>query len=524
MKILYKIILLLLITPAIYSQNNLPYLNASPGNEMQMVTGPDSSCFVFRGDRITRISKTLNVIWDKSYTGISFKNLLLSKTGSLFFLSNHQFGKINASDGNIVWAKSVNSFSSSVGSGSNTTGNITLQQLLLDRNNHLAISAVHSYTSPVNFLFFKTDTSGNSISEQIFTFSLQFATSLKLNLVNDSSGTYNFFISYAGGLSNSSAGFTFAFNSLSNTLSAPKSVYGYGGIPGPYLNRSYFYKSRKNHSDFYLVYSVVNPPSPAETIHIIKCNPKRKLKSISFPSSFMNEAKQFLEDEKENVSIWLVKDGPGGRDFEVITIDSSMQITNAFNFYHIAPAALNPSFNVKLLSFNNMSDYILAYGGPFLTNSPLTLLPLHTTPTCGQGLVYSNGTTCSITAACNFPQGFFSGTVYSATLTSASFSPTVLTYTNATVQNYCTILGVNETHVSPSFQLYPNPASETLLLKSNIPGQYTITLFNQLGEHIQSFDATTPDVSLNLQRLLPGVYFIDAKTDRYRYHLKFIKE
>lgn len=490
-----------------------------------MVTGPDSSCFVFRGNRITRLSKTLNVIWDKSYNGISFKNLLLSKTGSLFFLSNHQFGKINASDGNMVWAKSVNSFSSSVGSGSNTTGNITLQQLLLDRNNHLAISAIHSYNSAVNLLFFKTDTSGNSISEHIFAFVAPFGSTHKLKMINDSSGTYNFFLSFEQGMSNSSGGYAFSFNSLTNVLSPAKSIFFYGGVPsGQYISTCSFYKSLKSHSDFYLVYSVVTSPSSAGTTHIIKCNSHRKLKYISFPSNFMNEAKEFLEDEKQNVSLRLFKNGPSGMYYEIVSIDSSMQVTNVFSFYHITPSLGAQLFDVKLLSFNNLNSYILAHGAPFPTNSPLTLLPLHTTPLCGQSLTYSNGGTCSITPQCVFPVSIPSGTAYSATVTSTSFSPIVLTYTNATVQNYCTILGLNETHASPSMQLYPNPASETLLLKSNIPGQYTITLFNQLGEHIQSFDATTPDVSLNLQRLLPGVYFIDVKTDRHRYHLKFIKE
>ena len=86
MKVRYILIVLSIIFTFSSQSQNLPYLNASTGNIGQSFTDADTNIYMFHGKRLEKLSKNLNVIWVNTYNNINFSNLLLSKTGSIFFI------------------------------------------------------------------------------------------------------------------------------------------------------------------------------------------------------------------------------------------------------------------------------------------------------------------------------------------------------------------------------------------------------------------------------------------------------
>ena len=96
---IYFTSLFLLVLSFGFSQN-YSYLNASTGNKDEYPVDKDTNIYMFQGGRLTKTDKNFNVIWSYTYTGVSFTNLLLSKTGSIYFIegngiTNKYFGKIN---------------------------------------------------------------------------------------------------------------------------------------------------------------------------------------------------------------------------------------------------------------------------------------------------------------------------------------------------------------------------------------------------------------------------------------------
>nr|MBA3665253.1 hypothetical protein [Bacteroidota bacterium] len=66
-----------------FSQN-FPYLNASTGNP-DFFTDKDTNMFIIHGNRIAKVDKNYNPVWVNTYGSLTFKRVLLSKTGSMYF-------------------------------------------------------------------------------------------------------------------------------------------------------------------------------------------------------------------------------------------------------------------------------------------------------------------------------------------------------------------------------------------------------------------------------------------------------
>ncbi|MGZ4091337.1 MAG: hypothetical protein ACXVNO_11495, partial [Bacteroidia bacterium] len=79
------VMLFLLFTAFCFSQN-FPYLNASTGNP-NFFTDSDTNMYMIHGNRLAKMDKNFNPIWVNTYGSLSLKNILLSKTGSMYFIA-----------------------------------------------------------------------------------------------------------------------------------------------------------------------------------------------------------------------------------------------------------------------------------------------------------------------------------------------------------------------------------------------------------------------------------------------------
>lgn len=160
--ILFSIII---VFSGILKAQTFPYLNASTGNRNQYIIDSDSNLIMFHQNQIEKLDNHFNPIWVKKYIGLDFYSLLLSKTGSIYFIAadttnytyfnlqyNRHIGKID-SEGNLEWEKTITH---------NTLSNINLRQLFLDRNNHLIISGEGTNTNGSGIIL-KLDTLGGPI-------------------------------------------------------------------------------------------------------------------------------------------------------------------------------------------------------------------------------------------------------------------------------------------------------------------------------------------------------------------------
>jgi hypothetical protein len=106
MKKLYSTICLLL---ACYSfSQNFPYLNASTGNP-DFFTDADTNMYFIHGNRLAKVDKNFQPVWANTYGNFILKNVLLSKTNSLYFIGGTNgtvIGKFHA-NGNLAWIKST---------------------------------------------------------------------------------------------------------------------------------------------------------------------------------------------------------------------------------------------------------------------------------------------------------------------------------------------------------------------------------------------------------------------------------
>ena len=83
--ILFSIII---VFSGILKAQTFPYLNASTGNEGQYIVDADTNIFMYHDNQLEKYDKNFNSIWVKKYSGLSFCNLLLSKTGSIYFIAS----------------------------------------------------------------------------------------------------------------------------------------------------------------------------------------------------------------------------------------------------------------------------------------------------------------------------------------------------------------------------------------------------------------------------------------------------
>lgn len=84
--------------------------------------------------------------------------------------------------------------------------------------------------------------------------------------------------------------------------------------------------------------------------------------------------------------------------------------------------------------------------------------------------------------------------------------------------------------LSPTFSLYPNPATQNITLKysATIPAAYTLSITDITGREVQSAQIqakTGINISqINVQNLNAGMYIVTLQNDNSVQRVKFIKE
>jgi hypothetical protein len=75
-----------------------------------------------------------------------------------------------------------------------------------------------------------------------------------------------------------------------------------------------------------------------------------------------------------------------------------------------------------------------------------------------------------------------------------------------------------------NFSLYPNPANETITIKSNIYEKSPLSIYNTLGAICYKTILNELEEIINVSFLKSGVYFIKIETNKGTLNQKFIKE
>ena len=512
MKKIYFVLLCFLFAQT-FSQS-FPYLNASTCNRGQMVVDKDTNLLIFHGNQLAKTDKNLNTIWAKNYSGVFLTNLLLSKTGSIFFLGAKDsvspttiFGKLHA-NGNLIWLRPLHNFTAVV-SGTTTTGNWTCSRMMLDNNNELVIAGVVNSFSTCNSFMIKSDTIGNLTKLKCFN-STYFE---NFDILTDSAGFYKFIAK--GIILGGSVMGMYTYSDISDNFTGSK----YSFI-GPYNFSSNFFKSKINGS-FYVAGMSINS---FNVCHLLKFNSN----SFKWGTNIMSPALTNIfyngieEDEKGNI-LYNVSCGPACSSYTsgYVKVDSNgvgaNNFTTMLKSYNVGPfPPKTPSHITRAIHENNY--FFDVWGYSFPTN-PLTIQKFNSS------LTYSCSSSVAITRTAT-PGSYAPLTnpvIYNvSTYTFAAYNSSVTVSTFSVNPNFCLVMGQREMESDlPSVVLFPNPAKNNL--KINLNPDYSIheiIVFDVNGKNIGTYYNSS---SIDVTNFPVGIYFIRIKTDKGEFNKKFIK-
>ena len=81
------------------------------------------------------------------------------------------------------------------------------------------------------------------------------------------------------------------------------------------------------------------------------------------------------------------------------------------------------------------------------------------------------------------------------------------------IAKFDTTIGIFELDGDVAFQIYPNPASEIIILSTTERG--TITVTNQVGQFIDEVSIKDNHTQFSTEKLLSGIYFLTFRTEKY---------
>lgn len=502
MKALYSLFLLFFISYSFQNNaQNFPYLNASTGCEGQYVVDKDTNVFMYHGNQLEKFDKNFNPIWVKTYSISSFNNLLLSKTGSLYFTDATQgvLGKLDK-NGNCEWAKTLG---------------ITPNQISLDRNNHLIISGIDNNSG----CFIKSDTLGSVIKCRFFT---NITTGLlqlnKFIVVCDSAGIY-----------------TFAWDAMcfewgdagvlkyDDNAEAAKSFGGLINLSEPaFVNNSLYTISQFEPGVFY---SVINwtPKSGSATNHFFVIT-KYSNNLIQWSNQFNYQANSnitinsFIEDVNRKILFTtsldddLISYSNGG-----CVIDSAGFASESFGLFHYSWwPPVQKTIKGKLHSLYGSTYFFDVYGDDFPQN-PLTVSVLDSLrsdcATHGASSMTRNGPSY-MSYYDNAQMDSIINILGDITITSSLVNDSI-------IHDYCLVTSNLEKISKNVFTVSPNPVITELTINHHKNREILeATIFDNNGRSILS--SSTPVI--NVSKLSPGLYFIKIKTNQGEFNQKFIKE
>ncbi len=492
---------------------NTPYLNANRGNYRECIVDKDTNVYLFRFNQLEKYNKHLHPIWVKQYDSLAITNLLLSKTNALFFISGNKIGKMDTA-GTIIWCKKLSA---------------TANNMMLNHQNHLAIATTEG--------LFKMDTLGNIIYCKKFIINY-WGTSVG-NIINDSMGVYEFITSNGMGISNFGV-YKFKYSELLDSVisvyikptSLPTEVLNNIYISHFFSNTVYSYCRRWLYPGFnggptygilekYVGDSVVYSMSYNNLSNTYPYNLFNNITEDKYGNAYFTQA--FRADEAG-----LTYGYP--RHVDVYKIDSLANSVNVSRFLDDVTTTTPVNIQHEIGTFHHLynKNFLLTYSGTrgFTADKPLiSLIDSTFKSDCS-----STGTYSYTKGASHFTDATSSGAISTSTNTAYTcinqsiIATTITTFNPDT--NYCLSIGIDELKsATTNFKIYPNPANSMLNVKLEMINEATsIEITNALGQRVFSTNTLTQNVTISINNLLSGMYYLSVKTKDKTVTKKFIKE
>lgn len=516
-----------------------PYLNASTGCEGHYIVDTDTNVIMYHGNQIEKLDKNFNPIWIKSYAGLDFYSLLLSKTGSFYFISNQQIspyeahscviGKLDMA-GNIVWCKTIKNLELQTATDTFSSTNNSFNQIVLDRNNHLVLSGIsETYRSSGGnpALFLKMDTLGTVVSFKNMTDGANSFT--KVIVTSDSLGNYQLLWNAIFSGFDVVGGYNFV--EAQDTINKVFTIYGFSSTFGIYDSK--YLISKFDPNVYYSLYVLgngiqMNPFSLCITKHFK--NTIIWSKMLLYHFSYSGPINIGGVDEDGNKNLLFSINRPEALSisksqfFKVDSLGNPILTKDLF-FYRsqscngLVPASMP---NNKLNTLYGQKYFYDVYGCDFPAN-PLTLTVMDSllTPSCAASKSFS------LSPGIGISQGIPSVEVRN--IINYSDSSMLVSVSNianfSLVQDTCIDASVNEKNNNNiSLILSPNPATNELRFEiSNKIELTNLTIIDINGREVYSIERSIGN-SVNISNLSQGIYLLKLMTDRGLISRKFIKE
>lgn len=499
-----------------------PYLNASTGNEGQYIVDSDTNIYMYHGNQLEKLDKNFNPIWVKTYTDLNFYSILLSKTGSIYFISKNAttsnytniIGKLNH-DGSLNWCRQFLTSSSS--------NEEYFCQILLDRNNHLAISGSDNNMTGMTTKkswFLKLDTLGDIVSSKII--EIPGVTFEKFVVTEDSSGTYRFIGDYwifeSGGI------MVLKFNELLDSITRIGSPASVGQQSTITLRK--FYKSKYDSEVYFSFHYVLNWAGPSYG-NMIKYRNDSIIWKLNFnlpmgPYTIDN----FDEDQFGNMFYTVSSSYMNYNSFtnsvrKINATCTSSQTVQYFSGFMFWPPNNTSDITGKVHALYGNKYFHDLYGSNFLSNPiHVTTLDSNLNATC----TTVNTNSISALSYGNFmTPNMWDDQITNDASSYIDFFPTVTAIANFSINpNYCLSVDLKSPQPKePSIEIFPNPANHTLIINTTESEIIEATIFDIAGKKVLS---AGNQEKIDVSKLDSGIYFIKIKTDQGEFSLKFIKE
>lgn len=496
----------------------MPYLNASTANNNEFPVDADTNIYMFHGNRLVKTDKNFNTIWAKTYNGLNFSNLLLSKTGSMYFIAKNgssaiYFGKLN-SNGSVNWIKTTQPVNATLSTTTSASYTLNLASLLLDRNNNLLLSGS-------SFLL-KTDTLGNELKLKVFNSAMGITQLEGLSIICDSAGIYKLAGGGTTALSGGSGIGIYSFSDITNAFTSVKTHH-----TGSYQGFSWGFTRSKFSNNFYarLQGSAIPTSFPINQLAKFDISGNAKwLKAIS--NTYMAPTQ---------IAFYVNENNNGDLFYATSTYISNISHTSAFlkldsngvgnNFQTTMLYNYNIGFSFSLPSYAPHSIYNGSYyfdvSGYSFPNNPLTIQKFSSALTfsCSNTITDNSGN-----AGPTFTQSMASPTILPVTsFTLNNFSTSVTPVTFSVNLNFCLVTDANDQSLTANdVFITPNPAQDKLKIKlSNDLTTDEIEIIDVNGRVISKYYSTS---EIYVNELTPGIYFLNIKAGHTTLRKKFLKE
>ncbi len=526
-----RLLLLIAIITSISSQaQTFPYLNASTGNEGEFPVDKDTNIYMFHGDRLVKTDKNFNVIWAFTYAPMKFNRLLLSKTGSIYFVSqsgyigNVYFGKLN-SDGSFAWAKDISAINAVVSGTANVSYSLQCSSILLDRNNHLVVTGSEkTYWPPGSTGFIlKLDTNGTPLKFKCFKSGSLATQQHNLSLVNDSLGYYKLIACGYSGMGPSSIITCHSYNDNTDVFLYTRNFNSNSG-PAFNLMRS------KNGRNFYLLTTYISSVGSAE-FNIFKY----KLNN------------QFVWRNKTTNALGM----PQYANTNGVAESNSGELINSFNtlnyysyFYTTGCFVVDSNGISNTNGFTMLNNYFVSwtqssanthvssnrpqslYSDKYYFDVLATNYPVN--PLTIQRFSSASSFSCASSATCAYSNA--TPIVYG----SVPINPSIVPITSYTINNYtqwanpisysinpnyCLVMNSEEKLDKGKTIISPNPAHSKIVIHSNEKVE-SVEVYDISGKLISTHSNSN---EIDVSGLTQGMYFLRMNFGNEIVTKKFIK-